>query len=1023
MAGYKLIWCCLLVSTLALSLAAPTDVNAARKECLTIERKDVSFRRSVKTFIERVSGRETLLDFRLDADLDGRLSENDIIAGLGVLSRERPAIVAIDPAIASAGEVVSVEVANPQLMKSGEFLLITSSGEHKLEIVDRYDSIFRLRLPKTIDSGVISRKRFPGLKQLDEQQPDPRAVALVIRVGGRVSNLCPFRVARPGEKDSDGDGLVDAIDTCPLIFDPMNGDTDGDGIGDMCDNCVVDVNPAQKDSNGDGSGDMCTPDFSVLGARGLKRGEVEKGGFIGCDNIGGKGALGLLVLTREISMEIREEIEGAGLKVVAPLRNFAFIVDVRACDYEKLRDRPYVHAFLPWRGANVVAADLIKVQNDGGGVGVRAEIKFSSEMTLGEAREALQKFGAQILKPGIELIGRKTGKVRRINIWQVLLPQNRNAISELLQSKGVLDVSTSPANQTFNDSAKDAINIRPVHAAGRTGTGMLVGEWDGGWAGGDNTSPPGASPGSAHPALVGRVMVRDHGTDEGIAVPAGCTAGTNVECGTQCNIGRHAMHVGGTIVGNGALIPTPGGAAAGPNDGMAPTANLISYEWPDNSIENICERTDAINFGTVSHNNSWGFCSGCTNMGRYHARTATYDDEIATNPQAAEVFAAGNEQNYRNSLFNQCTSVTDPACALPTLYTPGSCTAPPPGVTVPAGTTPSTADANRFYSVMAPGGTAKSVISVGNVDMVNNRLSPSSGMGPTRDGRIKPEVVGEGTGVVSTCDPGMTGCNVQGYRSTSGTSMAAPGITGTLAVLAEEAVASSRAFAADVGRALLAHTATDLGVTDAAGNMIATTSNVWANFTTQADGPDFLTGYGIVNAEAARDHVVNGNVAGMLKPTGCPTAVSYGSIPLVSPIEVGGAGPVSGCPAMIWDVVWYVDVPAGTDEFKVTLAWNDPAGAADSNPTIVNDIDLVLRSPTNQHHYSWWMDPACPFRPAARVQTAMWDTGTFGDGRNTLEQVHVVGGVETGTWKIIINTSGVASLTGTQPFALVVSMN
>ena len=126
---------------------------------------------------------------------------------------------------------------------------------------------------------------------------------------------------------------------------------------------------------------------------------------------------------------------------------------------------------------------------------------------------------------------------------------------------------------------------------------------------------------------------------------------------------------------------------------------------------------------------------------------------------------------------------------------------------------------------------------------------------------------------------------------------------------------------------------------------------------------------------------------------------------------------------MIWDIVWYVDVPAGTGELKATLAWNDPAGLADSDPALVNDIDLILRSPSNQHHYSWWLDSACPFRPAARVQTPTWDSATFGDSRNTLEQVHVVGGVETGTWKIIINTRGVASLTGTQPFSLMVSMN
>jgi len=96
-------------------------------------------------------------------------------------------------------------------------------------------------------------------------------------------------------------------------------------------------------------------------------------------------------------------------------------------------------------------------------------------------------------------------------------------------------------------------------------------------------------------------------------------------------------------------------------------------------------------------------------------------------------------------------------------------------------------------------------------------------------------------------------------------------------------------------------------------------------------------------------------------------------------------------------------------------------------PVIFCDIDGIFYHhghPTQgARNCAGWMDPACPFRPAARVETPTWDSATYGDDRNTLEQVHVVGGVETGTWKIIVNTRGVASLTGTQPFALMVTMN
>lgn len=94
--------------------------------------------------------------------------------------------------------------------------------------------------------------------------------------------------------DVDGDGVVDDVDNCPTVFNPIRpidlgaqGDADDDGVGDACDvcplhvaddcappspddrdhdgrpdledNCAATPNPEQVDSDGDGKGDACDP--------------------------------------------------------------------------------------------------------------------------------------------------------------------------------------------------------------------------------------------------------------------------------------------------------------------------------------------------------------------------------------------------------------------------------------------------------------------------------------------------------------------------------------------------------------------------------------------------------------------------------------------------------------------------------------------------------------------------------------------------------------------------------------------
>ena len=92
-------------------------------------------------------------------------------------------------------------------------------------------------------------------------------------------------VTPPTDPDADGDGVPDADDNCPTIANPTQADSDGDGIGDACDtdapdpetdsdgdgvpdvedNCPTVANPTQADADGDGRGDACDIDPANAG--------------------------------------------------------------------------------------------------------------------------------------------------------------------------------------------------------------------------------------------------------------------------------------------------------------------------------------------------------------------------------------------------------------------------------------------------------------------------------------------------------------------------------------------------------------------------------------------------------------------------------------------------------------------------------------------------------------------------------------------------------------------------------------
>lgn len=64
--------------------------------------------------------------------------------------------------------------------------------------------------------------------------------------------------------DTDGDGVVDATDNCPLVSNMDQHDEDGDNTGDVCDPCPQ-VADAVADGDGDKIGDACDPHPATAG--------------------------------------------------------------------------------------------------------------------------------------------------------------------------------------------------------------------------------------------------------------------------------------------------------------------------------------------------------------------------------------------------------------------------------------------------------------------------------------------------------------------------------------------------------------------------------------------------------------------------------------------------------------------------------------------------------------------------------------------------------------------------------------
>lgn len=417
---------------------------------------------------------------------------------------------------------------------------------------------------------------------------------------------------------------------------------------------------------------------------------------------------------------------------------------------------------------------------------------------------------------------------------------------------------------------------------------------------------------------------------------------------------NHATHVAGTIVASGVFTDARG---------AAPAAGLDAWDWNDDLTEMALWAAEG---GLVS-NHSYGQTAGWTfnlrgdgrwvwqgdasvdenedwRFGHYGEQAAAWDALAAAAPGYLIVKSAGNEPSDHGPVRGEPYWVFTDRWLLTDR--------PRSGDGDPGG-----------YDTMLDASVAKNVLTVGAVMDIgwdgrtrsDIRLMDLSGRGPTDDGRIKPDVVASGELVMSSMAWGDNG-----YGTSSGTSHASPAVAGAAILLQQESRRrTGMPLTAAALKGLLIHTADAMG---------------------PAAGPDYASGWGLVNAEQAVRHMQSFGVVDSVLSNGATHELA-------------------------------MELEAG-DSLHVTLSWTDPAGAVgprqrdDRQPALVNDLDMVVEGPDDIVYLPWTLDPDHPAEPA-------------GHGDNTVDPIEQVAArVSTsGTYRILLRHKGLLTGFG-QAYAL-----